>query len=192
MRLSSYLAVVSARGRLLALMNLVFFGCVFTVFLLSDLLFPLLISESPQPFPQTLSGNVFFMFLGIFLFNLVVSSFIVVTLPGFLFFPLSTGFLLFRGFIWGVLLHYQPTWVLLVAMPTLVLEGEAYALAAVAGTVTGFSWFKPERLYGEEGLGRTTAFTRALRESVAIYFFVCVLLLLAAIMETTTLLFIVH
>lgn len=191
MRLSSYLTVVSARGKLLAFMNLIFFGCVFVVFFLSDYLFaPSPFSEVLSPFPPTFFGEGFFIVLGIFLFNLFVSSLIVVTLPGFVFFPLSPALLIFRGFIWGVLLHYQPTWMLLVAMPTLVLEGEAYALAAVAGTVGGFSWIKPARLYCEEDLGRTAAFTKALRECVVIYFFVCVLLLLAAIVETATLVFI--
>jgi len=188
-RFSSCLAVFYARGKLLALMNLAFFGCVFVTVVVSEFLIP------PQPylgsypsFPE-ISFNFDFplMVFSIFLFNLFVSAFAVVTLPGFVFFPLSTVFLLFRAVVWGLLLHYQPTWVFLIVVPTLVLEGEAYCFAAVAGTVAGASWIKPEWLFCDGKFSRVEAFKRALRECLVIYVFVALFLLFAAVLEAATL-----
>jgi len=188
MKFPSCLAVLFARGRLLALMNFAFFGCVFVVVFASEFLLP------PQPcleshpsFPRMFfSDNFFIMFLGIFLFNLVLSAFVVVTLPGFMFFPLSTAFLLYRAFIWGLLLHHQPTWIFLVALPTLVFEGEGYVFAAIAGTVVGGSWVKPNWLYSDGSFTRAEALKKASRECLRVYAFVFLFLLIAAVVETVT------
>lgn len=189
-RFAEYLGILSRRWKLLVFMNLVFFGCVFAVFSASELLVPL----APYPgfakgFPGAFFLNNFpLMLLSIFLSNLVLSALIIVSLPGFLFFPLSTAFLVFRGTIWGLLLYPQPTWVVLVAMPTFVLEGVAYALAAVGGTIVGASWAKPTWVYSEENLMRREAFERGLRECLALYVLVTILLFVAATVEALTLL----
>jgi hypothetical protein len=112
----------------------------------------------------------------------------VVTLPGFVFFPLSVVFLGFRAFLWGLLVFQLPTWALLIALPTILLEGEGYVFAAVAGTVVGTSWLKPQWLFGGENMRRIDSLKRALRECFSLYIVVIVLLFVAAIVETTTIL----
>ena len=188
---SSCLDVLSRRVKLLALLNLAFFSCVLTGVLVSDLLYPSppLIDSSP-PFPQQAVGNVAYVFLFIFLFNLVVSGFTVVTLPGFAFFPLSTVFLVYRALLWGLLLHGQASWLFLAALPTLVLEGEAYVLAALAGTIIGASWIEPALLYGKDVTGRAGALKRAASECFYVYLLVVAFLFFAAVVETVTLLLI--
>lgn len=188
-RFSSLFEVLSARWKLLALMNFLFFGCVFVVALASSLLVPrVLYLGSSTRFPVMFLGNNFVLvFLSIFVSNLVLSAFIVVSLPGFALFPLSTAFLVFRGLIWGTLLYRDPTWLVLVATPTLVFEGVAYSLAAVSGTIVGASWIKPNWIYPEEDLTRNEATRKALKESVSLYVFVVIILLIAAIVEATTL-----
>jgi hypothetical protein len=188
-RLSSYLAVFYVRDKLLALMNLAFFGCVFVISVVSEFLIP------PKPylgsypsFPEIpLNFDFLLTVFSIFLFNLSVSAFTVVTLPGFVFFPLSMVFLLFRAVIWGLLLYYQPTWVFLIVVPTLVLEGEAYCFAAVAGMVVGASWIKSEWLFHDGNFSRVEAFKKALRECLVIYVFVVLFLFFAAVLEAVTL-----
>jgi hypothetical protein len=184
------LNVLSARWKFIAFMNLIFFGCAFGVASASEFLPP------PAPylglsnaFHEMLSGSGFpLLLLSIFLSNLVLSSFIVVSVPGIVFFPLSTVFLVYRGIIWGLLLHQLPTWVVLAAMPTIVLEGSGYSLAAVAGTLAGVSWIKPNWVYAEENLTRNQAFRRALKECLVLYAFVGMILLFAAGVEAATLL----
>lgn len=174
----------STRGKLLAIMNAAFLFCVFAVVLVSEFLLPSLPYEDLNPpFPEIINAGSPLMLLEIFAFNLVLSAFVFVTLPGFVFFPLSTGFLLYRAFIWGVLLHYQPTWLFLIAMPTLILEGEAYVFAAVAGTVVGGSWLKPKWFTNRSDVKRVESLKKGLKECLVIYFFVAVLLFVAATVE---------
>lgn len=182
-----HLASVSGRWALLAFMNLLFFGCVFVVVFLAQFLFPPpLYSGGFSMVPEVFLGSWFTMVLGVFAFNLAVSAFVVVTLPGVVFFPLSTGFLLFRAVLWGLLLCPLPTWLFLAFLPTLVLEGEAYVFAAVAGTVAGVSWIKPEYAYRGEGSSRVEAFKKALRECLSVYVLVAMFLLVAAVVENVT------
>ncbi len=188
-RFTVCLNVLSARWKFIAFMNLVFFGCAFGVASAFEFLSP----SAPylglsNAFHEMLSGSGFLLLLlSIFLSNLVLSSFIVVSVPGIVFFPLSTAFLVYRGVIWGLFLHQLPTWVVLVAMPTVVLEGSGYSLAAVAGTLAGASWIKPKWVYAEENLTRNEAFRKALKEFLSLYFFVAIILLVAATAEAATL-----
>jgi uncharacterized membrane protein SpoIIM required for sporulation len=80
----------------------------------------------------------------------------------------------------------------LAALPTLILEGEAYVLAALAGVNIGLSWLTPNWVYKQEkeSLSRSEALRRAFRQSAYVYVFVVILLLAAAIVETLTLVFI--
>jgi hypothetical protein len=112
----------------------------------------------------------------------VVSAFVVVTVPGILFFPFSAAALAFRAILWGLLLYPLPSDYFLAALPTLILEGEAYVLAATAGTVTGFSWLKPET-----GFSRWEALKKGLKECAQLYIPVSLLLFIAAIVESATL-----
>jgi hypothetical protein len=181
------------------LLNFLFFGCVFLVALAAQFVLPppLYSGEWSPNVPSFLLVHGWaFMILGIFVFNLVVSSFIVVSLPGFVFFPLSVGFLGFRGFLWGLLIFASPNWLFLLSLPTLVLEGEAYVLACVGGSMVGVSWIKPAMLYGKdvsfgsEDLSRTGALRQSLKECGKVYVFVLFLLLAAAVVETAMMVYI--
>jgi hypothetical protein len=127
------------------------------------------------------------MFLVIFLSNLVLSSFVFVSLPGFVFFPLSSIVLFYRAFLWGLLLSFQPTWLFLVAIPVTVLEGEAYCLAATAGTIVGVSWLKSKWLYNEKIITKRGALREAINECGRMYMLVILFLLIAALIETSIL-----
>jgi hypothetical protein len=188
-RFSSLLEVLFARWKLWTLMNFLFFGCVLVVAFVSSLLFsPVPYLSSSTRFPATFPGDNFvLMFLSIFVSNLVLSAFLVVSLPGFALFPLSTAFLVFRGLIWGTLLYRDPTWLVLVAKPTLVFEGMAYSLAAVSGTIVGASWIKPGWVYREENFARNVAVRKAFKESLSLYVLIAIILLMAAIVEAATL-----
>lgn len=184
--------VVCRRKRLLAALNLLFFWTVFAAALATSFL------VTPPPYEGMVSetwrfvfgDHWFFMALGIFLSNLVLSALIMVTLPGLVFFLLSPALLLFRAAVWGQLLAFTSTLQFIVALPTLILEAEAYVLAAVAGTDLGLSWLKPERVYEGEGerLSRREALKTAFKEVSYVYILVAVILFFAAIVETATLL----
>lgn len=111
----------------------------------------------------------------------------MVTLPGIVFFPLSAAFLVFRAVLWGLLLYPLPSWLFLAVLPTLVLEGEAYVIAAVTGTVIGLSWVKSSLVFRDEKLSKWEALKTALKEGVHLYKGVALLLLIAAIVETAML-----
>lgn len=189
--LASCWAVVSARGRLLVYMNVLFFGGVFVAALVADLFFPpRLYSDLNLAVPDFLSGVDWpLLILGIFVFNLVFAAFVFVTLSGFVFFPLSVVALLFRAFLWGLLVQPLPNWLFFASLPTFILEGEAYAFAATAGLIVGLAWLKPKRLYCDEVLSKVEAFRRAFKECLWLYFVVVVLLFVGACVETVTILF---
>ncbi len=86
--------------------------------------------------------------------------------------------------MWGILLYVLPTSVFTLALPTIVLEGEAYVFAAVAGTLLGASWTKALRVYKVEGLSRIDVLKMTLNECSRIYVFIAILLFAAALAET--------
>lgn len=135
-------------------------------------------------------GNALLMVGVIFLFNLVLSGFVLVTLTGLGFFGLSLFFLCFRAFLWGALLNGLSTPMFLAVLPTLILEGEGYVLAALAGVNLGLSWLKPKWAYRGEDLFRLEAVKRTLKDCARIYVFVAAFLLFGAVVETITLIFI--
>ncbi len=163
------------------------FCSIFAALLLAQFLFgPMLYESALVEVPEVLVGVDWPIMLAvIFLFNLALSGFLVVTLPGLVFFPLSAATLVYRAFLWGLLLSHLPTPLFLAVLPTLILEGEAYVFAGVAGVVLGLSWLKPGWAY-EKGVSRSEAFKRALRECGRLYLVVAIVLLVAAIVETAT------
>jgi len=192
MSFSYCLSVLSKRAKFLAFTNLLFFGGIFVAVVVSEwMLPPPLYLDRPRLFSRAIFGGDFFVeVFGIFVFNLGLSALAFVTLPGFAFFPLSIIVLLYRAFMWGVLLYHVPNWIFLLSMPTIILEGEGYVLAAVAGTLVGVSWIKPEWIHYEKSLSRRESLSRSLRECLAIYVFVIVLLFVGAIVEAMTLMMI--
>ena len=117
---------------------------------------------------------------------MILSAFVAVTLPGIVFFPLSSAFLIVRAVLWGLLLYPLPSWLFLAVLPVLILEGEAYVIAAVAGTVAGLSWVKPGWMSRGAELSRWEALKTALEEGIHLYKAVVALLFVAAIVETVT------
>ena len=140
-----------------------------------------------SPFEQ-ISGFLLFGF--IFVFNLVLSGFAFVTLTGLVFFVLSPVLLCVRGLLWGVLFAVSPSSRFLVMLPTIILEGEGYVFAGLAGVILGLSWLKPAWAYGGESLSRSQALKKALKDCVYIYVLVVSLLLAAALVETLVLVYI--
>ncbi len=192
LRLNLNLELLCVRWKILALFNVLFFSCALVTLVLSSLLLqpPLYSGWNPNVPEIFLNGSWLVMVFGIFFFNLALSSFVFVTLPGIAFFPLSAGFLLFRGFLWGLLLYESPNWLFAASLPTVVLEGEAYVFAAAAGTIIGASWIKPALVHGKSELSRVQAFKKSLKECLTIYAIVVVLLFVAAIVEAATILLI--
>lgn len=127
---------------------------------------------------------------GIFLFNLVVSGLFLTTFSGLVFFVLPFGVVLWRALAWGTLIAQLPSPEFFAALPTFVLEGEGYVIAAVAGVILGLSWLKPDWVFRGENLSRKQALTAAMKECLHLYVFVVVLLLVAAVVETVTLTYI--
>jgi hypothetical protein len=180
------------RWGLLASLNLLFFGCVFGAAAIGSFIFSPVPYSGQQMFtvPSFLPRNWFLIFSFVLVFNLIVSVFTVVTLPGFFFFPLSASALAFRAILWGLLVFPVPTPLFLAGLPTLVLEGEAYVFAAAAGTTAGVSWVKSSWLYSEKFLSRSEAFRKGLNECRSLYDFTIVLLIAAATAETAAILLI--
>lgn len=147
-----------------------------------------------MPLYELPSGDDFLLFesglplmiVGIFVFNLVVSGFFFTTLSGLVFFAFPVGVLVLRALLWGALLNLLPTSPLLVALPTLVLEGEGYVLAAVSGINLGLSWFKPDWAYENRGFSRLEALKVAAKECLHLYGLVAGLLFVAAVVEAVT------
>ncbi len=184
----SCLSCVSRRSWVLAIVNCVYFGCIFVATVLGQFLYRQL-PYTGEPFGV---GEFFLgldwplMILSVFLFNLGLSGFVLVTLPGLVFFPLSVVALGVRAAFWGLMLNQLPTPLFLVAFPTLILEGEGYVLAAICGTNLGLSWFRPGWVYKNKGFSRLEALETASKDCVRIYFFVTLFLFVAAVVEVVT------
>jgi hypothetical protein len=171
-------------------MNVLFFGGIFVAVLLSSFVFQVqFYGDSGFVVPEFLESVGWpFLVLGIFLFNVGLTALAFTTLPGFGFFPLSAGVLLYRGLFWGLILQPLPAWRFLLVLPVVILEGEAYVLAATAGTVVGLSWMFPKLAYPEESLSRLDALRKALKECLHTYVLVVSILFAAALAETAILL----
>ena len=186
--LESCVNVLSRRRTVFVVLNTLFFDCIFLGVLLSQFLcVPLLYTgESVGILTWFLGLDWPWMILAIFLFNLVFSGLVVLTLPGLVFFPLSAVFLAMRGALWGIMLNQPSIVPFPLLLPTFVLEGEGYVLASVVGTVLGLSWLKPHWIYNDEGLSRLNALKTSLREALRPLFLSAILLFLAAVVETFT------
>lgn len=131
------------------------------------------------------SANWISAILSIFALNLFLGSLVYLTLPGIIFFAGVPLLLSLRGVIWGIV--YSPTSselarLLPFAIPTMILEGEAYCLIGYASFRAGKSWLVPQKV-GQLRLGRRAAFSNALSELARVYTLAVVVLLLAAVVE---------
>jgi hypothetical protein len=180
-------AVLWARSSFFVVFNVLFFGAVFVSALMASLMFPPPFKGETAVFPSFFGDSWALTLLIVFTSNLVLSAFLVVTLPGLVFFGLSLALLLYRAAVWGLLLAFASSYQFLGALPTVILEGEAYVIASVAGFVLGLSWLKPRWAFRGEGLSRREALVRAFRECFRLYVLVGFILFVAAIAETVTL-----
>lgn len=178
-------SVVSGKRLFLVILNWLFFGVMLVAPFLAQSEYARLY-ERPMGVFSVERDNLPLMFLNIFFSNIILSGFVVLTLSGFVFFVLPVGFIFWRAWLWGVLLNELLTWQFLAAFPTLILEGEGYVLAALAGVNLGLSWLKPEWAYKEEGLSRVEAVKRALKDCVYIYVLVAIFLFVASVVEIAT------
>ena len=181
-------SVFAERMMVFVALNWLFFCFIVLGAFLADTGFVKVVEVPFERKPLDVEGSLdyFSMFLFTFVFNLFLSGFLLLTVTGAIFFPLSFGFLLFRGFLWGVLLYNLDVSAFLAVLPTIVLEGEAYVFAALAGFLLGLSWLKPKWVYGDEQLSRGDSFRRAVGECKELYLMVIILLLVAAAVETAT------
>jgi hypothetical protein len=167
-----------------AALNLVFFSSV-----LVSAMFPQFsplepaarLADFPAPFPLNLELPLLVAY--VFVFNVFISAFLVVTLPGLGFFALPAFFLVLRAYFWGLSLSQLSTSVFWAALPTVIIEGEAYVVAAVAGTMLGLSWLKPSRSHEGKMASRLVALKRAVRECAYLYVLAAILLAAAAVIE---------
>jgi len=175
--------ILLRRSFLLVAMNALYFGSIVVgAFLEQDNLLPLHNLPEGEGF-LLLEAGLPSMIVGIFMFNLVVSSLFLTTLPGLLFFPLPVVSLVVRALFWGALLNWLPTSWLSIVLPTLVLEGEGYVLAGVSGVNLGLSLLRPDLAYEKSGFSRSEALKIALKEWLCLYGLVAGLLSIAAVAE---------
>lgn len=182
--LSFVLKMLSRRYALLLGLNFAFFSCAFITALVADSFPGFSWVDVSSLFAGRGEMGFFVTLASILAFNLVWVSFALITVPGLLFFPLSTVLLIYRAFLWGLLLHFQPTYFYPTILPLFCLEGEAYVLAAASGTLVGASWLNPKLLYRSEQLPRWKAMKKAFKEFFAFYMCTGVMLFFAAVLES--------
>jgi len=188
--LSSFFSLVWRKGWVLGILNWLFFCFIFVGVLLEQVG---VVQVYAWPFGEIFpveAGDALLTVVVIFIFNLVLSGFVLVTLTGLGFFGVPLFFLCFRAFLWGTLLSGLSTPMFLAVLPTLILEGEGYVFAALAGVNLGLSWIRPRWAYEEEKLSRFEAVKKALRDCLRIYVLVTLILFVASVVETITLIFI--
>lgn len=167
-----------------ALINLVFFGSVLIgVFFAQPATPPLSEKFAPPSFFPLLQSDLPTLVVVIFLSNLVLSAFLLLTLTGMVFFAIPVVVLVWRAWDWSNMISQLPTSLFLVALPTMILEGEGYVMASAAGVVLGLSWLMPSLIFDGESLSRVEALKRAFREAGYVYIVVATILFVAALVE---------
>jgi hypothetical protein len=131
-----------------------------------------------------IESNTWALAFEIFTANLIFSAFVFVTLPGFVLFPAPMVLIVYRGLTWGSYLYYISPVTFFASLPTIILEGEAYVFACVAGMIVGVSWVKPSLLY--EDLNRRESLRLSTKECLKLYAVVTVLLAFGALVESVT------
>lgn len=181
---------IFSRSLLFVWMNALFFGSILIGALLAQGHYlPFYVVWMDESIFPTEFGDPLFMVVYIFLFNIVLSAFLLVTLTGLLFFAFPVVVLVDRAASWGFLFNLLPTPLFFVAFLTIILEGMGYVLASVAGINLGLSWLKPDWAFRGEGFSRKKAFGKAFEECIYIYVLVSIFLLAAAIVETATIVY---
>ena len=135
-------------------------------------------------------GHLLLAIVLTFAANLVVGSFIDITLPS-LIVPFS-GLLVgaFRALLWGLM--FSPTAVIgagfFLLLPTMILEGQAYVLVMLAAWVQGMAFLRPKKSVGAKT--HRGGYWEGVKLSVRIYLLAAIVLLVAAVVEAVSVIFI--
>ncbi|RLE76314.1 MAG: hypothetical protein DRZ80_01250 [Thermoprotei archaeon] len=117
-----------------------------------------------------------------FMVNYFIGALLSITLPGFFF--LTIPFAALRAMLWGVLFPIPLIHKFLPAIPTLILEGEGYAIAMAPGINISLAVLNPRKYYNVDS--RIKALLNALKEIPAYYLVIALVLFIAAIVEVAT------
>ncbi len=145
------------------------------------------VSSMPGLFQAIGAGKVLTIILTIFGINSILGTFFYITIPNIL--GLGTLIFIYRPLLWGLIyapVSPQDTMLLLIAIPTLLLEGTAYVIAFVSSIDLVLALVKPEKL-GEES--RLKALKRAWIYTLKSYVLVLIVLFIAAVVETITIIY---
>lgn len=181
---------LSGRSSLFLAMNMLYFGFILVGALLAQISSVVVYEWPMSESVLDVAADPLFLAAGIFLSNLVVSGLFLTTFSGLVFFVLPFGVVLWRALVWGTLIVQLPSPQFFAAIPTFVLEGEGYVIAAVAGIILGLSWLKRDWVFRGENVSRRQALTAAFKECLRLYVWVTIFLLMGAIVETVTLIYI--
>ena len=122
--------------------------------------------------------------------NLIVGSFLTLTLPSLIvpFFGLLMG--VYRAVLWGLIMspaYPELAGPMIPHSITLLLEGQAYVVAMLAVWVHGVALFRPESV---GATGHWAGYLEGLRKTARLYLLVAGLLLVAAVYEALEVIFI--
>jgi hypothetical protein len=158
-------------------------------------LLELLRAEFPEAFPWVVEAYVsanFPMAAALtFLINLVLGSFVYITLPSLIipFGGIALGCI--RAIAWGLVLaptSPELTWAMIPHSLTLILEGQGYILAMFAVFLQWKGIIRPKSI-GEEK--RSEAYLTGIRRTVSVYILVALVLAVSAIYEAFEVIYIV-
>jgi len=122
----------------------------------------------------------------IFVWNFVLSAFVLLGVLGAVFFGFPLVILVYRGLLWGFMLQFVPTDKFFLVLPTLFLEGLGYVLAGVAGITVGLAWLWPKLVFPGKDFSRSDALAEAFVDGLGIFVLVAIVLLVAAVVEVAT------
>lgn len=145
------------------------------------------VSSMPGLFQAIDAGQILTVILTIFGINSVLGTFVTITVPNML--GLGTLIFIYRPLLWGLIyapINPQDTWLLLMVIPTLLLEGTAYVIAFASSIDLLLAIVKPWKLEEES---RLKAFKKAWIYNLKSYVLVLIVLFIAAVVETVTIVF---
>jgi len=188
------IGIIQQHKRAFLMLNIAFFGLLVVV-MVATVMYPGLnessrVRNDPQldifPMKQAVdayaNGNVLAAASLTFLINLVVGSLLCITVPSFVIPFFGVLFTTYRFLEWGFLfaplgpdaIAFIPHYV------TLIVEGEAYVLTALAAWVHGRMFLQPQR-YGLPS--RWAGYKEGLLTTVRLYPLIALVLLVVAIYE---------
>ncbi len=144
-------------------------------------------SSLPGLFQAISAGNILTVILNIFGINSIIGTFLTITVPNML--GLGTLVFIYRPLLWGLIyapVSPQDTIILIMVIPTLLLEGTAYIIAFASSIDLVLALIKPEKL---EENSRLKALKKAWIYNLKSYALVLIVLFIAAVVETITIIY---